>query len=376
MPFSAFRTTGQGAVAKGPLTVLVVDDEKVIRELCQAALKDYRVLQAGSSADALQVYSTESCDLVLTDVMMPGGSGIDLLREIKQRDLNAVVIIMTGFGDKEIILNALKEGADDFINKPLSLLQLRTSVERSLIRKKLKEELAALKQLDRLKSGFLSLVSHKLRTPLTSLSLFVQNVKMGALEKDDEVFDQSIDLMQRELERLSAMVADLISFSQVMDAERELHRVPCDLNRIVAESIVQSREAPLKQQCTVDFKEGEIPSMNLDMVKISFAIQQIIENAFKFAPDHAQLRVSSFVAEDGSTVFLRVADNGSGIPGDALEKVCDKFYQYDPFNTGQVRGFGLGLYFAHDFVGLHGGSLLLESDPGVGTVVTVSLPVQ
>src|SRR6185369_5723834 len=88
-----------------PAAILVVDDEQIIRELCAKALKEYRVFQAGSSADALRMYENTPIDLVLSDVMMPGGSGIDLLGQVKQIDPNAAVIIMTGFSEKEIILN-------------------------------------------------------------------------------------------------------------------------------------------------------------------------------------------------------------------------------------------------------------------------------
>jgi CheY-like chemotaxis protein len=79
-----------------PETILVVDDEPVIRELCEKVLREYRILQAGNCAEALQIYQKEHCDLILTDVMMPGGSGINLLSQVKTLDPNAVVIIMTG----------------------------------------------------------------------------------------------------------------------------------------------------------------------------------------------------------------------------------------------------------------------------------------
>ena len=122
-------------------TILVVDDEPVIRELCEKALNGYRVFQAGTCKDAVSVFENETIDLMLTDVMMPGCTGLDLLRKIKEIDPTTVVIIMTGFVEKEVILGALKEGADDFINKPLNLLQLKTAVEKALAKKVLKEEL-------------------------------------------------------------------------------------------------------------------------------------------------------------------------------------------------------------------------------------------
>ena len=103
--------------------------------------------------------------------MMPIMNGLDLLKQVKERDPDQLVIIMTGYADKEIILRALKADADDFIQKPLNLLQLKSAVEKALEKRQLRQELQQLKRLDRLKAEFLGLISHKLRTPTTVLSL-------------------------------------------------------------------------------------------------------------------------------------------------------------------------------------------------------------
>lgn len=152
---SASLTNNKGHLShSSKTTILVVDDEKIMRQLCELALREYRVVQAATCEEALRLYEMEHVDLVLSDIMMPGGSGIDLLKRIKALDPNATVVIMTGFVDKEIILKALKEDADDFINKPLNLLQLKTSIEKALGRKALKEELANIKRSDELKTHF------------------------------------------------------------------------------------------------------------------------------------------------------------------------------------------------------------------------------
>ena len=98
---------------------------------------------------------------------------------------------------KRSVLNALKEDADDFINKPLNLLQLKTTIEKALGRKALKEELANIKRSDEIKNAFLSLVSHKLRTPITGISLFLQNLRMGVFNPDEPAFEQNIATGQR-----------------------------------------------------------------------------------------------------------------------------------------------------------------------------------
>ena len=360
---------------KESATILIVDDEVMIRELCEKALTGYRVLQAGTCMDALKVYEKESIDLVLTDVMMPGGTGLDLLRRVKVLDPTAVVIIMTGFVEKDVILGALKEGADDFINKPLNLLQLKTAIEKALARKALREELANLKKLDHLKSIFLSLISHKLRTPITTISLFLQDIQHGVYDMKDPVFSQNVRMINEETLYLSRMVSDLLAFSQVMEGGAAgLQREPCDLNLIVAAVVHGSQEAHSKPGIETDFNEVPLPLLNLDRKKISFALQQIIENAYKFSGEVGNVSIS--LLDGGDNVCVLVSDTGVGIPDDEIHKVFEKFYQIDPGNTGQVRGFGLGLFYAREFVRLHGGSVNMDSQPGLGVTVTVMLPLQ
>jgi signal transduction histidine kinase len=359
---------------KHPATILVVDDESTIRELCEKALKGYSVFQAANCHDALRVYEKEVIDLVLTDVMMPGGTGLDLLRQIKVLDPNATVIIMTGFSEKDVILGALKDGADDFISKPLNLLQLKTAVEKALVRKSLKEELASLKNLDHLKTIFLSLISHKLRTPITAISLFLQNIQRGICDTDDATFLENVKLINDEALYMSRMVTDLLTFSQVMGGNAGLNREPCDLNLITASVVYGSQEAQSKPGIDMDFQEVLLPVMNLDRSKITFALQQIVDNAYKFSGDLGTVSISLF--NGGDHVCVLVSDTGVGIPREEMSKVFEKFYQIDPHNTGQVRGFGLGLFYAREFIHQHGGSISMDSEPGLGTTVTVTLPLQ
>ena len=354
-----------------PDTILVVDDEPVIRDLCGKVLGEYRILQAGDGAEALQIYQKEHCDLILTDVMMPGGSGITLLSQVKTLDPNAVVIIMTGISQKDIVLTALREGADDFINKPLNLLQLKTAVGKSLARKRLKEEVASLKRLDRFKSNFLSMISHKLRTPITAVSLFLQNVEKGVYDLGDEVFRRNIKLVNNEVEYLGRLVSDLLSFSEVMEGHEGLNLEPCDLNSILTEIVYESRR---KEGIETEFLASPLPLLHFDRGKITFAFQQVIENAYKFTGETGHVSIT--LRSAGNTVQVAVTDTGIGIPREELSKVFEKFYQADPDNAGQVRGFGLGLFYAREFVRQHGGSISIDSEPQQGSTVTVTLPLQ
>ena len=111
-------------------TILCVDDEPIIRNLCSEVLEEYRVLPAEDGLEALQILETEEIDLILSDVMMPNLGGLELLQKVKEQHPDQAVILMTGYSDTNLILNALKAGADDFINKPINILQLSTTVEK------------------------------------------------------------------------------------------------------------------------------------------------------------------------------------------------------------------------------------------------------
>jgi len=353
-------------------TILIVDDEAVIRDLCSRALRGYHILQAGNALDALALFEKGGIDVVLTDVMMPGLDGIELLKQLKEKEPTIVVIVMTGFAEKDVILNALKADADDFIAKPLNLLQLKTAVDKALVKKALKEEIASLKSLDRLKSNFLSTISHKFRTPLTSISLFLQNLATGVFAADDPQFRMNVRLISDESAYLETLVSELLIFSRMMDTGKALRREPFSFTQAIQTILGESREISMKPAIETVLDLQEVPAVTVDREKIAFALKQIVDNAYKFSGEQGEVRIS--LRADATGVFIEVRDTGAGMPPDEIPKIFEKFYQIDPHNTGQVRGFGLGLYYAREFVLMHGGSISIESAVGKGSSVTVWLP--
>ena len=354
--------------------LLIVDDEAVIRDLCIRALKGYQIVEAGNGQEALTLFDKGGIDVILTDVMMPGMDGIELLKRIKQKEPTIVVIVMTGFAEKDVILNALKADADDFISKPLNLLQLKTAVDKALVKKALKEEIASLKSLDRLKSNFLSIISHKFRTPLTAISLFLQNLGTGVLSPGDPDFKMNMRLISDESAYLERLVSDLLVFSRMMDTGKALILEPCSITTVIHQILSESREIAVKPAVEAILDLKEVPEIDVDKEKITFAIKQVIDNAFKFSDEEGAVRLS--LSHDASAITLVATDTGKGIPVEDIPKIFEKFYQIDPHNTGQVRGFGLGLYYAREFLRMHGGTISVENAEIRGTKVTITLPLQ
>lgn len=351
---------------------MIVDNEAIIRDLCRRALQEYRLIEARDGVEALALFEKGGSDVILTDVMMPNMGGIEFLRRVKEIEPTIVVIMMTGFADKDVILDALKADADDFITKPVNLLQLKTTVDKSLVKKALKEEVANLKSLDRFKTNFLSIVSHKFRTPITCISLFLQNISTGVCDPEDASFRHNARLVYEESRYLEHLVADLLNFSQVMDTGLGLKLEPCDLDRIILKTFTESQEVAGKPEIKVSFEMDQLPPLMLDREKIAFVIRQIVDNACKFSTKEGKVAVSLKKANGAYKICIE--DNGIGMTREELPKIFEKFYQIDSSRTGQIRGFGLGLYYAKEFIRLHDGNITIESEPGKGTRVAITLP--
>lgn len=366
---------GQPRLSQEPpsITILAVDDETAILDLCSRALKQYTVLKAADGQQALDIMQERQVDLVLTDVMMPVMSGLELLEEIRERDPEQLVVIMTGFGEKEIILRALKAKADDFIHKPLNLMQLQATITKALERKRLRQELLQLKQLDRLKTEFLGLISHKLRTPATSISLFIQNLASGAVDHKDADFEDVLSAIRKEADYLAHLIQDLLYYSDVILRDEQPELSPQDIREIALSTLAKKRPLAEEKGVTLLNKlPGLWPLLPLDRQRLRFTLDALFDNAIKFTPTGGQVILSGEIGE--STVSLAISDNGPGISPENLPKVFEKFYQVDPARTGQVRGFGLGLFYARKFIGDHHGKLIVDSAPGKGTTVIISLP--
>jgi len=359
----------------GSRTILIVDDEPIIRELCASALYTHRILLAANGEEALRLLENEEIDLILSDVVMPALSGLELLNKVKTKRPDLAFILMTGYSDKELILGALKEGADDFINKPINILQLSTTVNKVLEKQEIREELAALKRTDKLKNDFLGLISHKLKTPATAISLFIENIADGVESPGDENFKQMVAMVQAETLHLEQLIQDLLYFSEATLQDQDLPLDPINLHQVADQVALALKPIALGNRIDYRIDLGNLPDtlLPLNAQRINFAIRALLDNAIKFTPPGGTVSMSGEVSAD--RVRLLIRDTGIGIPQQELAKIFNKFYQVDPEHTGQVRGFGLGLFYTRDFIRSMNGQLYINSEPDKGTMATIEFPL-
>ncbi|AKB85464.1 sensor histidine kinase [Methanococcoides methylutens] len=228
-----------------------------------------------------------------------------------------------------------------------------------------------LKELDRLKNDFVSMVSHELKTPLTAMKTSSEFMK--ETECDPEVKEEMLDLIIRNIDRQSRMVDDLLDISRIESGRMKFN--PEDVNiREIIETSLQTVEKQAKDK-GINLKVGypqESLTIRTDKDKLIRVFVNLLTNAIKFTPHEGDVEIS--VTDTGDNIQASIKDNGIGIPPEKRDKIFDKFYQVDSTATRKAGGTGLGLAIIKGIIDGQGGNIFVESDNGKGSTFTFRLP--
>lgn len=344
------------------MNVLVVDDEMVQIESLRRGLrsKGMKVVEALSGEEALSKLKTEKeVDMVLTDYAMPGMNGIDLLKKIRESNAGLPVIMMTAYGEKDLIIDALRHRCDSFIQKPFTLDELMTELERAKVNMIQNTNTHRLAEL-------IPKMVHQINNPLMAI---VGTAELSIMEWGDS---------EEVRERMKVIIEATKEISQI---NREI----MDLGNTTGETVESVDMVEMVRGCASLFEDllalkdvrlednlGESPmAVYGNRGKLEQLFKNLMLNAIDAMdgqPDKV-LRLSGDFSHDQNRVFLYVEDTGCGIPENVQDKV------FEPFVTCKPNGTGLGLAVAMDIVERHRGKLAFSSQENVGTQFTVSLPV-
>jgi signal transduction histidine kinase len=371
--------------------ILVIDDEMGPRESLRMLLKpSYQVHTADSVERGLQLLSEKKPDAIVMDIRMPGMTGIEGLRRIRQVDPHLSVIMLTGFGALETAKEALRLGANDYISKPFDAREMREVISRNVERTRLQrtsesaaseikelnsrllQELAQKERLASLGQASAEFV-HDIGNPLTIVWGYVQ-LLAKKLEESSSTDDPNAVSSNKELEIIEQNVRlcrDLLTMWQSYgSADAAPHQV-VSISEIVREVVASvgamAREAGVKVTCEVADTDC---SLTGDTVQITRAIQNVIINAIQASTENNGTVEVSCIRKD-FYVDVRIADTGHGISPDQISKIFDPY-----FTTKQGKsGTGLGLYITKKVIEDHGGSIKVDSTPGAGATITIRLPL-
>lgn len=238
----------------------------------------------------------------------------------------------------------------------------------------LQEALAKLTELNQLKSNFISSISHELRTPLTHIKGYLDILSDQSLGTLNPKQTDAIEVLKRSEARLEQLIEDLIQFSLVIRGELNLDLLPIDTQRLVQS--LRSHNSSKASTKGIQFainSSATLPKVMADEEKISWVINQLLDNAIKFTPVGGQVELS--VHPLGETIKFLVNDTGIGIPNERYREIFEPFHQLDGSVTRHYSGTGLGLAMVRRILEAHGTTIEVNSAPGQGSRFSFSLHI-
>ncbi len=235
------------------------------------------------------------------------------------------------------------------------------------------EDITAFKRLDEMKSDFVNMVAHELRSPLVSIrqqnSVLLEGLAGPLQEKQEEILQRGV----KKIDQLLDLIHDLLDIARIEAGKHLQHRVPIALENIINETVELIRPRAEEQGVAISVSCEDPPVIQADPKGVGEVLNNLITNAVNYSPGGG--RVEIFVKKRGDNLEIRISDSGVGIPSEELSKIWDKFYRVKHPETRQVMGTGLGLAITKGIVEAHQGNIDVESAPGHGTTFRILLPL-
>jgi signal transduction histidine kinase len=380
--------------------ILIVDDDAALLQALPQALylriQDVKIDTSDSASAALDLIQEQDYDAIVSDIKMPSIDGLALLGKIRELRPDTPTLLITGHGEHDLAIQALRGGAYDFIQKPIDRDYLVAALQRAIqtcqLRRRVIEQQLALelhaRSLERMvqtrthelveanaaKDKFLSIVSHELKTPLTSLKGKAQLLRRQVERATStEVICQGLLDMERSIRRMEVLVNDLLDTSLIETNMFVLHRRRCNIVEL-CRHLIDEYTAGVGPTLTFE-SLGEPVEAEVDVDRISQVIINLLSNARKYSPKGAPITIT--LQQIGYEAIISVRDIGIGIPGEMLPHIFEPFYRVPGIEVqaGSAVGLGLGLYISRKIVERHGGHIDVQSSPGEGSTFSLVLPM-
>lgn len=378
--------------------ILIVDDDsallQALPQTISLRLPDVEVDTSDSAMSAVELIQVYDYDAIVSDIKMPGMDGLTLLARIQELRPETPTLLITGHGERDLAIQALRGGAYDFIQKPIDrdyvVVALNRAIQTCQMRRQIAEQKKSLeayvKSLEEMvqartkelveanaaKDAFLGIASHELRTPLTTLKGFTQILHRHLEVQGSKDLSYLLNMKQA-INRMELLVNDLLNTSLVETHVFVLHRRQVDLVDLckhLLEEYMAEPDRRLKLEAPDEPIEADI-----DVERISQVVLNLLSNARKYSSRDTMIVVK--LERQDQFCRISVQDQGSGIPVDQLPYLFERFYQVPGIEvqTGSSTGVGLGLYIAQKIVEQHGGKISATSDVGKGSTFSVTLPL-
>jgi signal transduction histidine kinase len=377
---------------------------RVISDLYNHNLKTkrpkYRFTIVRTIAEALNLLSMSSTsagkyDAIISDETLPDARSIYLITNLRHAALYLPLIVIGTSDNDHLISVAMKAGIQDYLRKDhLESETLQRATRYAIERQKaqnlmtlavenashIQEEAKLLNQqkkqlieLNRAKDEFISLSSHQLRTPATSVKQYLGMVLEGFAGKVPAHLRVFLRTAYDSNERQLTIINDLLKAAQVTSEKYALRKEKTDVSNLIKSVLDDYMPIIRIRKQHVNYTESADCEARIDAGEIRLVLANLIENASKYSPEGTTITVTAKCRK--STIKIMMQDQGVGIPPTEVKKIFEKFIRIDNELSDTVSGSGLGLYFVRRIVRLHGGRIKVDSELGNGSTFIVTLPL-
>ena len=268
------------------------------------------------------------------------------------------------------VTKSIEELTDGYMDVNISIPDF---TETQLISEAFNKVLARMKVLDDSRQEFVSNVSHELKTPLTSMKVLADSLIMQSGEVPIELYQEFMTDIAEEIDRENTIINDLLALVRMDKKSLDLNIKSVDVNELIELILKRLRPIAQKQNIELVVESFRPVTAELDEVKITLALSNLVENAIKYNKEDGWVHVS--LNADHKYFYVKVADSGIGIPEEFLEHIFERFYRVDKSHSSEIGGTGLGLAIARNAILMHRGAIKVYSKEEEGTTFTVRVPL-
>ena len=326
------------------------------------------------SADVPQIQGamlvTISCSEITATMMELNYQGLLLI---------AVIVVLSAFLGYILatvlvkplarVTKSIEDLTDGYQNDEISVPDY---TETELITDAFNKMLARMKVLDESRSEFVSNVSHELKTPMTSMKVLADSL-VGQQGVPEELYQEFLQDITAEIDRENRIITDLLSLVKMDKKTADLSIQHMDINQLLEDILKRLRPIADKRSIDLILDSFRPVEADVDEIKFTSAISNLVENAIKYNVDDGWVRVS--IDADHKYFYVTVADSGMGIPEDSLERIFERFYRVDKSHSREIGGTGLGLAITRSTIAMHHGVIKVFSREGEGTTFSVRIPL-
>lgn len=368
------------------LKVLVIDDEPGIRSGVTRILNNFHVnypfmdedytfevKEAANGEDGIDIIDVDKPDILLLDNKLPGIQGVEVLEYVRNKKYDIVVAMITSYASLDVALKAHRFGATDFIPKPFTPQELKSSIENITKQQYLKRITHTMNQEGKkIRYQFLSVLSHELKAPLNAMEGYLK--MMQERQAGDRIEDYATPI-ERSLQRIQGMrnlIMDLLDFTKIRLERKEEKIEEVHLSQIASGAIVTVQPYAIQMEVSIKLTVKSDAVIMADPTDMEIIFNNLVSNSVKYNKIGGKAEI--IIDSNENDVIIFFTDTGIGINEADRENLFAEFVRIKNEKTKNISGSGLGLSIVKKVIELYNGTIAVDSTPEVGTTFTVRLP--